>query len=120
MDERSDPGVRFDHTSTGAMSIVAPHGELDLRTTGPLRAAVDAALHDRPLILAVDLRGVSFMDGGTADELVAIGRRCRAEGRRFMLIRGGTQVDRVLAALDLENHLELIAGPEEIPSARAT
>jgi anti-anti-sigma factor len=64
------------------MAIVAPHGDLDLATAQQLLGVVHAALAESPLILAIDLRGVGFMDGGTIGTLIDIGQRCTAEGRR--------------------------------------
>jgi anti-anti-sigma factor len=102
------------------MAIVAPQGELDLRSVPPLVATVDAALAESPLILAIDLRGVTFLDGGTVGTLVSIGRRCEAEGRRLLLVHEGPQIDRVLSACGLDGHFDVVSGLDRIPGDEPT
>lgn len=118
--ESLGPTGRIERVSAGAMVVVAAHGELDLQSVAPLRSAVDAALGERPLILALDLRDVTFVDCGIVGELVATEQRCEAHGRRLMLVRGGTQVDRVLEACALEGHFHLVSALDEIPGGEPT
>jgi anti-anti-sigma factor len=116
----TDAGARIDHTSAGAMAIVAPHGELDLSAASRLSAAVEAALAGSPLILAIDLRGVTFMDGGTIGTFVEIGQRCAAEGRRMLLVRGHAQIDRLISACGLDATFDVVDGLDQLPGGEAT
>jgi anti-anti-sigma factor len=113
-------GVRIDRTRAGSMAIVAPHGDLDLAAAQQLVAVVEAAIAESPLILAIDLRGVGFMDGGTIGTLIDIGLRCTADGRRMLLVRGNSQVDRLISACGLDGYFDVVAGLDRLPGGEAT
>jgi anti-anti-sigma factor len=115
-----DPGVSIERSTAGAMAIVTARGEFDLSAVAPLRAAVTAALAESPLIFALDLRGVTFIDCGTVGELIAISGRCAEEGCRMLVVRGGAQVDRVLSACGVEGRFDIVDGLDQIPSGEAT
>jgi anti-anti-sigma factor len=108
-------GFRVDTVSWGALSIVALHGELDLSVKSPLMAEIDRVLKQRPMILAIDLRGLSFMDSTGIHVLISTGRRCQDGGQRFFVIRGTPPIDRLLDACGLDGHFELVASPDQLP-----
>jgi anti-anti-sigma factor len=94
--------------------IIALHGELDISARPRLAAEVDQVLTGRPLVLAIDLRGLSFMDSSGIHVMVTAGRRCQQRGQRFFLIRGGPQIDRLLAASGLEGYFETVDDPDQL------
>jgi anti-anti-sigma factor len=69
-------------------------GRLDLATLPQLRQALrEAVLHDRLVVL--DLRDLTFIDSSAVHVILAAAGRAGLEGRRLMLARGPSQVDRM-------------------------
>jgi anti-sigma B factor antagonist len=101
-------------TTAGALSIVALHGELDLSVRAQLIAAVDQVLAENPLIVAIDLRGLKFMDSTGIHVLVSTGRRCQERGRRFFLIRGDARIEHLLTVSGLEDYFEIVDEPDQL------
>jgi anti-anti-sigma factor len=115
-----DAGVRIDLTRAGAMAIVAPHGKLDLAATRQLSATVQTTLAQSPLIVAIDLRGVTFIDRGAIGSLIEIGQRGTADGRRMLLVRGPAPIDRVISDCGLDGHFDVVDGLDQLPGGEAT
>ena len=103
MDTRST--FRVDALDSGSMSIIALHGELDVSVQQTLMAEIDRVLAKRPVVLAIDLRGLTFMDSSGVHALISTGLRCQEQGQRFFVIRGGGHIDRVLNACGLDGLL---------------
>jgi anti-anti-sigma factor len=115
-----DAGVHIDLTRAGAMAIVAPHGELDVAATRQLSAMVQATLVQSPLIVAIDLRAVTFIDAAAVGSLIEIGQRGTAEGRRMLLVRGPAPIDRLISNGDLDAHFDVVDGPDQLPGGEPT
>ena len=96
MDQDAASGFRVDTVSSGSMVILALHGELDISGQSPLMAEVDRVMQRNPMVLAIDLRGLAFMDSSGVDVLISAGRRCQRDGQRFFIIRGAPAIDRLL------------------------
>jgi anti-sigma B factor antagonist len=101
-------------TTAGALSIVALHGELDISVRAQLIAAVDQILAANPLIVAIDLRGLEFMDSSGIHVLVSTGRRCQELGRRFFLIRGDARIEHLLSVSGLDDYFEIVDEPDQL------
>jgi anti-sigma B factor antagonist len=101
-------------TTAGALSIVALHGELDISVRAQLIAAVDQILAADPLIVAIDLRGLKFMDSSGIHVLVSTGRRCQEHGRRFFLIRGDARIEHLLSVSGLDDYFEIVDEPDQL------
>ncbi len=112
MDARS--AFRVDTLDWGSMWIVAPHGELDVSVQDRLLTEIDRVLAKRPVVLAIDLRGLSFMDSTGVHALIATGMRCQEHGQRFFVVRGGGHIDRVLTACGLEGCFEMVSSPDQL------
>jgi anti-anti-sigma factor len=97
------------------MAIVAPYGELDISVQQRLTDEIDRVLQRCPMVLAIDLRGVTFMDSSGIHVLICAGRQCERGGQRFFVIRGTPAVDRLLTACGLDGYFELVAGPDQLP-----
>jgi anti-sigma B factor antagonist len=97
------------------MSILSPHGELDLAGVETLLSHVDWMLQDGQLVIAVDLRGLTFMDASGVHALITAGRRCEAHGRRFTVVRGARQIDRLLKACGLDGYFDMVSEPDQLP-----
>lgn len=108
-------GFRVDTVSSGSMAIVALYGELDISVQPRLMDEIDRVLRRRPMVLAIDLRGLTFMDSSGIHVLTSTGRRSQRDGQRFFLIRGAPAIDRLLHACGLGGYFELVAGPDQLP-----
>jgi|ERR687897_1658670 anti-sigma B factor antagonist len=87
--------------------VVRLTGEFDLAGVD----AFEAELQDLPGaagILVLDMRGLSFMDSSGLRAVVMADRRIRAEGRRFVVVRGPERVSRVLDLTGVSERLELV------------
>lgn len=105
-----------DEVVIGTAVMVRLNGELDIQYRAHVAAGFARALDRSPSVLAADLRGLRFMDSTGVHALIDAERRCRAQGVRFLVIRGSVTVNRVLAALRLNRRFEIIAGPEHLPA----
>ena len=111
----SSSTCRIESTRAGAMSILSPHGELDLAGVEALLSHVDWLLQDGQLVLAIDLRGLTFMDASGVHALITAGRRCEAHGRRFTVVRGAKQIDRLLKVCGLEGYFDMVSELDQLP-----
>lgn len=102
------------------MSILAPQGELDLAAVETLLSHVDWLLQDGQLVLAIDLRGLTFMDASGVHALISAGRRCEARGRRFTVVRGANQIDRLLKVCGLEGYFDMVSELDQLPDGELT
>jgi anti-sigma B factor antagonist len=75
-------------------SVVSLAGEIDIATAPKVQAALDAARGEGALVL--DLRGVGFIDTSGLRVIVIERQRARAEGYEFAIVRGPSQVQRLL------------------------
>lgn len=81
-------------------------GEVDIATTPRMeRALQDALLWARLIVL--DLRDLAFMECSGVHAIVGTGTHARQTGRRFVVVRGPSCVDRVFSATGAGADLEL-------------
>lgn len=82
-------------------------GEVDIATTPRMERALQEALLWARLVV-LDLRDLAFMESSGIHAIVGTGTHARQAGRRFVVVRGPSNVDRVFsatgAAADLELH----------------
>jgi anti-sigma B factor antagonist len=102
------------------MAILSPQGELDLAGVDELLTHVDRMLRGEELVLAIDLRGLTFMDASGVHALITAGRRCEARGRRFTVIRGAPQIDRLLTVCGLEGYFDMVSELDQLPDGALT
>ena len=62
-------------------------------------------------MIAIDVRGLAFVDCSGLAELVAATRLARAHQRRIVLVTGSAPIDRILAVSGVEQALETTADP---------
>jgi anti-anti-sigma factor len=85
-------------------------GELDISSAPVLEEALGRIEADQPSLLLVDLRGLDFMDSTGLRTLVSANQRARTQGRRFAIVRGPEQVDRIFSVTRLER-FEIVDDP---------
>jgi anti-anti-sigma factor len=92
-------------------------GELDLGCVQKLRAELDRVLKTGISSLLLDLRALTFIDPHGLGLLFELDRRRRRKGLELVILRGGSQPERVLELTGLASVLPL-ADPSdsELPS----
>jgi anti-anti-sigma factor len=89
-------------------------GELDLASAYAFDRRLLEIESRQPALVVVDLRGVTMLDSAGLGRLVSAHRRARRGGWRFVLVRGGRVVARVLQTTRLDEHLEVT---RDLPAA---
>jgi anti-anti-sigma factor len=108
---------RTEEVAIGSAAMVSLHGELDIQQQARAADSLNRALARKPVAVAADLRGLTFMDSSGVHVLINAEARCRRHGVPFFIIRGIPAVDRVLSVLGLDSLFEVLAAPEQIPGA---
>lgn len=103
----------FETSERGARVLVALQGELDLLATTELEPELDR-LADEPGVdlVALDLRGLDFLDSSGLRLVVVAERRLRESGRRLVLVPGPQPVQRVFELTGMSERLEFVDAPE--------
>ena len=90
-------------------------GELDIAAAPELVRTLDLA-EDRARRVVLDLRELTFIDAFGVHAIVDANARARSRGRQLLLVRGPTQVDRMLALTGAHEHLTMVhLNPAEPP-----
>src|SRR5689334_18651321 len=89
-------------------------GELDISSAPSLEEALGRVEADRPSVVVIDLRGLTFMDSTGLRTLVSVDQRARDAGRRLAIVRGPEAVDRIFSVTRLDERLELVDAPDAI------
>lgn len=105
-----------EHNPAGA-SVLTVVGELDLRTSPELEQRLSHAFDAGAELVILDLRGIEFMDSTGLRVLLSAHQRAHDTGRRFALVRGADQVERVLTLTGVRDILTVVDAPEELLAA---
>ena len=97
--------------------VVGASGELDLRTSPELEERLDHVWQAGAELVILDLRQIEFMDSTGLRVLLAAHQRAHETGRRFALVRGADQVERVLTLTGVRDLLTVVDAPEELLAA---
>jgi anti-anti-sigma factor len=95
-------------------TVVAVTGELDVASSQVLESEL-AKLQGTSVII-VDLCGLSFIDSTGLGVLVRAHQLAKEKGRRFGLVRGNGQVDRLLTLTGLDTELLVGDSAEQLLS----
>lgn len=91
-------------------------GELDVATAPQLKQVLGHA-EDRARRVVLDLRELTFMDTSGMHVVVAARVRATSAGRQLVVVRGPSQVDRLLALTGARDRLEIVdLNPAEPPA----
>jgi anti-sigma B factor antagonist len=83
-------------------ATVVLDGEIDIATSPAIRRFLMAAISGGDVHLAVGMSGVTFIDAGGIDVLVAAANRAREAGGSLSLLAPSRQVRRPLGVLRLD------------------
>jgi anti-anti-sigma factor len=101
----------------GAATVLAASGELDLRTSPELEDRLGRAFDAGAELVILDLRQIEFMDSTGLRVLLAAHQRAQEMGRRFALVRGADQIERVLTLTGVRDLLTVVDAPEDLLTA---
>ena len=101
----------------GTASVLAVTGELDLRTSPELEDRLARVWASGAELVILDLRQIEFMDSTGLRVLLGAHQRAQETGRRFALVRGADQVERVLTLTGVRDLLTVVDAPEELLAA---
>lgn len=101
----------------GSAWVLAASGELDLRTSPELEESLDRVWAAGAELVILDLRQIEFMDSTGLRVLLSAHQRAQETGRRFALVRGADQVERVLTLTGVRDLLTVVDAPEELLAA---
>lgn len=97
----------------GDAAVLTVQGELDLASSSALEEELARVGDDRELVI-LDLRELEFMDSTGLSVLVKAHQRAEEHGRRFGLVRGRPQVQRLLTLTGVAGRIEMADSPEEL------
>jgi anti-sigma B factor antagonist len=103
----------IDVSRAGERVVLRLDGELDLASVPQLEDAVESALLDGATEIVLDLRGLEFVDSTGLRAILAQDQRSTELGQTFALVRGPEQVQRLMHMTGVDEHLKIIASPEE-------
>jgi anti-sigma B factor antagonist len=103
-----------DQRNQGNAAVVSVTGELDLRTSPQLEERLNHAFDAGAELVILDLRQIEFMDSTGLRVVLSAHQRAHEAGRRFALVRGADQVERVLTLTGVRDLLTVVDAPEDL------
>lgn len=94
--------------------MISVSGELDLASSPALEEELDRVAASGTGLVIVDLRELEFMDSTGLSVLVKAHQRAEEQGKRFGLVNGSQQVQRLLTLTGVADRLTLVNAPEEL------
>jgi anti-sigma B factor antagonist len=94
--------------------VVAVSGELDLASSPALEEELEQIFSTDADLLIVDLRDLEFMDSTGLSVLVKAHQRAEESGKRFALVKGSQQVQRLLSLTGVAQRLTVVDAPEQL------
>lgn len=111
---------RVETHTTGRATTLAVFGELDLVSSPALQEELERVIGSDATVIVLDLRGLSFMDSTGLHVLIKGQHRALQDGRRFVLTRGGEQVQRLLDLTGVTELMEIVEDPADAIEAGRT
>jgi anti-anti-sigma factor len=105
---------RVEVRSEGRVALVAVSGELDLASGPELEKVLERRWDPSTELLVIDLREVEFMDSTGLSIIVKAHQRFTDAGRELALVKGTSQVQRLLDLTGVANRLPVVDNPEEL------
>jgi anti-sigma B factor antagonist len=104
----------IDVSREGERVVLRLDGDLDLASVPLLESEVELATLDDTASIVLDLRGLEFLDSTGLRAILLLDKRSTERGQAFALVRGSEQVQRLMSMTRVDEHLKIIATPEEI------
>jgi anti-sigma B factor antagonist len=106
-----ESGVTVTVKRMDGLATIALAGELDLSNVDRFAERLREVEAERPDVLELDLRELTFMDSTGLAQLFAANRRAREQGRRIVILKGPGPIDRVLALARIEDAIDVVTEP---------
>ena len=97
-------------------TVLTVTGELDLASSPALEEELERAHEAGAQLVVVDLRELEFMDSTGLNALVKAHQQAQEAGRRFGLVQGSPQVQRLLSLTGLDDRVMIVDAPEDLLS----
>jgi anti-sigma B factor antagonist len=94
--------------------LIGVSGELDLASSPALEAELERATSSDLELLVIDLRKLEFMDSTGLSVLVRAHQKATQNGKRFAIVKGPQQVQRLLSLTGVAERLTVVDEPEEL------
>jgi anti-anti-sigma factor len=94
--------------------ILCLHGELDLASAPLLQRELESAEIEATAMVVLDLQELQFIDSTGLRIILSAHERSRERGQEFAVTRGSQQVQRLLTITRVDEHLRIIASPDEM------
>lgn len=94
--------------------MIEVSGELDLASSPALEQELEQGPGSDAPVVIVDLRKLEFMDSTGLSVLVRAHQRAAETDRRFGLVKGPPQVQRLLDLTGVAERLTIVDSPEEL------
>jgi anti-sigma B factor antagonist len=104
----------IDVSSEGERVVLRLDGELDLASVPTLEDAIEDTRLEDATEIVFDLRGLEFIDSTGLRAILLQDKRSTERGQAFALVRGPEQVQRLMNVTHLDEHLKIVASPEEV------
>jgi anti-sigma B factor antagonist len=110
----AEGNLSIDVSREGERVVLSLNGELDLASVPLLESEVENATLDSPATIVLDLRKLEFIDSTGLRVILSLDKRSTERGVTFAIVRGSQQVQRLMSMTRVDEHLRIIATPEEI------
>lgn len=98
-------------SETGGVRLLRLRGELDMAAVDRFERLLTADQTSAAAMFVLDMRGLTFIDSSGLRALIMADQRVRAEGGRFIVVRGPDQVNQVLEMTGVGQRIELVDEP---------
>jgi anti-sigma B factor antagonist len=95
-------------------AVLSLHGELDLASAPLLQGEIEDSEVAAAAIVVLDLQELEFIDSTGLRVLLSAQERSRERGQEFAITPGSPQVRRLLSITRVDEHLRVIASPDEL------
>jgi anti-anti-sigma factor len=98
-------------SESGGVRRLRLTGELDMAGVDQFERLLTADQTSGAATFVLDMRGLTFIDSSGLRALIMADQRVRAEGGRFIVVRGPDQVNQVLEMTGVARRIELVDEP---------
>jgi anti-sigma B factor antagonist len=95
-------------------AVLSLRGELDLASAPLLQGEIEGSEVAGAAIVVLDLQDLDFIDSTGLRVLLSAHQRSRERGQQFAITPGSQQVQRLLSITRVDEHLRVIASPDEL------
>ena|SRR5436190_1947872 len=109
-----DPPLRVTTEPRGDGVHLILSGELDIASAPVIEDALRDAEEQGPPLIIIDLRGLQFMDSTGLRTILGADARAREADRRFVVVQGDENIQRVFQVTRLYDRVEIVSDPAEV------